>query len=176
MSTVFGVRTGRGRETVREVFSGHRVSSLSPDEAQRAHQAGYQPSSADDWLIGRDPRQMSPDELRAMGHKTMSPVAAIRLKCLDCAGSSDEVRRCIAVACPSWPFRTGKNPWRAPPSETQRESGRRSIARVNAAAFGAGKMPSLSAEAAAPVPGKVSGIARRNCGVRPVLGRPNRSP
>jgi hypothetical protein len=34
--------------TVREVFSGHRVSSLSPDEAQRAHQAGYQPSSADD--------------------------------------------------------------------------------------------------------------------------------
>ena len=90
MSTVFGVRTGRGRETVREVFSGHRVSSLSPDEAQRAHRAGYQPSSADDWLIGRDPREMSPDELRAMGHKTMSPVAAIRLKCLDCAGSSDE--------------------------------------------------------------------------------------
>ena len=175
MSSVFGVRTGRGRETVREVFSGHRVSSLSPDEAERAHQAGYQPSSADDWLIGRDPRQMSPDELRAMGHKTMSPVAAIRLKCLDCAGSSDEVRRCIAVACPSWPFRTGKNPWRAPPSETQRESGRRSIARVNAAAFGAGKMPSLSAEAAALVP-EVSGIARRNCGVRPVLGRPNRSP
>ena len=150
MSTVFGVRTGRGRETVREVFSGHRVSSLSPDEAQRAHRAGYQPSSADDWLIGRDPRQMSPDELRAMGHKTMSPVAAIRLKCLDCAGSSDEVRRCIAVACPSWPFRTGRNPGRAPASEAQREASRRNAARMHAASSDTVKITGPSDGTSAP--------------------------
>jgi hypothetical protein len=139
-------------KSVREVFSGRRVSSLSPDEVERAYQAGYEPSGVDDWLIGRDPREMIPDELRAMGHEAMSPMAAIRLKCLDCAGSSDEVRKCVAVVCPSWPFRTGKNRWRAPPSEAQRASGRRSIARMNAVAFEAGKMPSVNAEAAALVP------------------------
>jgi hypothetical protein len=87
-----------------------------------------------------------------LGHEAMSPMQVIRAKCLDCAGSSDEVRKCVAAACPLWPFRTGKNPWRAQPSEAQRESARRSIARMNAATFDAGKMPSLSDEAPALVP------------------------
>ena len=63
--------------------------------------------------IGRDPRTMSPDELRALGHERMSPLKALRLRCIDCcAGSAYEVRRCTAVECPSWPFRIGENPWR----------------------------------------------------------------
>ncbi len=63
--------------------------------------------------IGRDPRDMSQDELREIGHERMSPLKALRLRCVDCcAGSTYEVRACVAVDCPSWPFRMGKNPWR----------------------------------------------------------------
>jgi len=171
MSIVFNIASRRGRERLREVFSGRRVSSLSPDEGERAHQAGYEPTGVDDWLIGRDPREMTQVELRAMGHRAMSPMQAIRAKCLDCcAGSSDEVRKCIAVGCPSWPFRTGKNPWRAPPSEAQRESARRSIARMNAAASDAGKMPPLNEEAPAMVRGKGKRPPSSKSGPRLALG------
>jgi hypothetical protein len=76
--------------------------------------------------VGRDPRKMSQDELLQMGHARVSPMRALRLKCLDCCnGSGQEVRLCTAVDCPSWPFRMGKNPWRAPASEAKREHGRK---------------------------------------------------
>jgi hypothetical protein len=65
--------------------------------------------------VGRDPREMSHDELRQTGHNQISPLKALRLKCLDCCcGSANEVRLCTAVDCPSWPFRLGKTPWRQP--------------------------------------------------------------
>ena len=65
--------------------------------------------------IGRDPRTMSAHELELLGHARVSPLRALRLKCLDCCnGSAREVRLCTAVDCPSWPFRMGKNPWRRP--------------------------------------------------------------
>ena len=120
MSVVFDITTRREREWVR------KVASLPPEEAERAHAAGYEPDG--EHLIGRDPRQMNSAELEAMGHAPMSPVEAIRAKCLDCAGSSDEVRKCVAMTCPSWPFRMGKNPWREV-SEARREIGRRLAAR-----------------------------------------------
>jgi hypothetical protein len=82
MSVVFEVTTRRGRERVREVFTGRRVSGLSPEEAARARQAGYELSGVDDWLIGRDPRKMTQAELRAMGHEPMSPMGAIRARYL----------------------------------------------------------------------------------------------
>ena len=63
--------------------------------------------------IGRDPQTMTHDELQALGHERMSPLKALRLRCVDCcAGSTYEVRRCTAVECPSWPFRLGRSPWR----------------------------------------------------------------
>ena len=99
------------------------MSSLSSDEMARAHAGGYEPDG--EYLIGRDPRGLTRDELWALGHEPMSPLEAIRAKCLDCcAGSAHEVRCCVAVACPSWPFRRGKNPWREV-SEGRREAGRR---------------------------------------------------
>lgn len=62
--------------------------------------------------VGRDPRTMTLDELKLLGHRRMSPIKAIRLRCLDCCGGhQSEVRKCTAVDCPSWPFRMGKNPW-----------------------------------------------------------------
>lgn len=42
----------------------------------------------------------------------ISPLKAIRLKCLDCCcGSSNEVKLCPIERCPLWPFREGHNPY-----------------------------------------------------------------
>jgi hypothetical protein len=46
------------------------------------------------------------------GHKPMSPMQAIRRKCLDCSGGQIvEVRLCEAVTCSLWPFRAGRHPY-----------------------------------------------------------------
>lgn len=46
--------------------------------------------------------------------KHMTPVRAIRAKCLDCcAGSAHEVKLCPSSSCSLYPFRLGKNPNRA---------------------------------------------------------------
>lgn len=67
----------------------------------------------DGQLIGRDPREMSPSDLQSIGHQPMSPSEAIRARCIDCCvGSISEVRKCTAVACPSWPYRMGSSPFR----------------------------------------------------------------
>lgn len=77
------------------------------------------------WDVGRDPRKLSPDELIAAGHKPMSPLKALRLRCVDCCGDQlSEVRLCPVIACPSWPFRMGANPWRQKPSEAQHRNAR----------------------------------------------------
>lgn len=81
--------------------------------------------------VGRDPRKMEPDELRALGYVPMTPLAALRLRCLDCCGGSpDEVRKCMALTCPAWPFRMGANPWRAPLSDAEKVRRRNLLARV----------------------------------------------
>ncbi|MGA2775652.1 MAG: hypothetical protein ABSE81_06295 [Candidatus Omnitrophota bacterium] len=41
----------------------------------------------------------------------LTPVKAIRAKCLDCSGfQPSEVRRCESEDCPLFPYRLGKNP------------------------------------------------------------------
>jgi len=43
----------------------------------------------------------------------MTPLKAIRKKCLDCSGySKKEVRECPIIDCPLYPYRMGKNPAR----------------------------------------------------------------
>ena len=75
----------------------------------------------DGFDVGRDPRAMSADDLEQLGHARVSSLRALRLNCLDCCNdSAQEVRLCTAVDCPSWPFRMGKNPWRAPLSAEAR--------------------------------------------------------
>jgi hypothetical protein len=72
---------------------------------------------------GRDPRRMTADELRVMSYEPMSVIDALRTRCIDCCGgSADEVRKCVAMASSSWPFRMGKNPWRTPISEEKPEA------------------------------------------------------
>ena len=75
----------------------------------------------DGFDLGRDPRSMSAEELTQLGHARVSPLRALRMKCLDCcSGSAQEVRFCTAVDCPSWPFRMAKNPWLSPLSAEAR--------------------------------------------------------
>jgi len=82
---------------------------------------------------GRDPREMTPDDLREAGHEPMPPLQALRTRCLDCCGyQENEVAHCPAVDCPSWPFRMGTNPWRRPASEARREAARRAMTNLNA--------------------------------------------
>ena len=40
----------------------------------------------------------------------MTPMKAIRAKCLDCNYTANEVRLCPCTDCALWPFRLGKNP------------------------------------------------------------------
>lgn len=41
----------------------------------------------------------------------MTPMKAIRAKCLDCCcDSAKEVKLCVSKDCALWPFRLGKNP------------------------------------------------------------------
>jgi hypothetical protein len=83
------------------------------------------------WDVGRDPRRVSREELVAAGHKPMSPLKALRGRCVDCcADQPSEVRLCTAVACASWPFRLGSSPWRPPASEARREAQRQAGARL----------------------------------------------
>lgn len=48
------------------------------------------------------------------GHAQMSPLSAIRKKCLDCCAEQvSEIRLCEAVKCALWPFRSGQHPYTA---------------------------------------------------------------
>jgi len=52
------------------------------------------------------------DVAHEAGHSRLSPLRAIREKCIDCSGGSiAEARRCEAVSCALWPFRAGRHPW-----------------------------------------------------------------
>ena len=45
---------------------------------------------------------------REAGHKPVSPLKAIRAKCLDCSCYQlNEIRLCEATGCALWPFRAG---------------------------------------------------------------------
>ena len=63
--------------------------------------------------------------------KRISATKAIRLKCLDCCcGNPNEVRLCTIPNCPLYPFRFGKDPYRKPRSEAQREIARQNMSRL----------------------------------------------
>ncbi|MGS4948132.1 hypothetical protein ACVDG3_21920 [Meridianimarinicoccus sp. RP-17] len=89
----------------------------------------------DGYNVGRDPRTMTTEDLEQLGHARVSPLRALRLKCLDCCnGLAREVRLCTAVDCPSWPFRMGKNPWRRPLTGEERAERQARFAGKTAAA------------------------------------------
>ena len=53
------------------------------------------------------------EELRMDTEPTLTPLKAIRAKCLDCStGSRAEVEHCPITDCPLYPYRKGRNPYR----------------------------------------------------------------
>ncbi len=61
----------------------------------------------------------------------LTPMKAIRAKCLDCScGSANEVRLCPVTRCPLYPFRDGHNPniAKRERTEEQREAARARLA------------------------------------------------
>lgn len=57
------------------------------------------------------PGKIPVSDLKVLGHPDR-PIDAIRANCRQCSGGSTaEVRKCVAVACPLWPFRMGYNPY-----------------------------------------------------------------
>ena len=64
---------------------------------------------------GKKPSLLSKDNFEALGHGKLSPLKAIRAHCVECSGDSPaEARMCVTATCPLWPYRLGKNPFRAP--------------------------------------------------------------
>lgn len=125
--------------------------------------------------VGRDPRRMTHDELRQMGHEPMSAQAALRRHCLDCCGGSPaDVRMCTALKCPTWPFRMGKSPWKEKRvlSEGQRSALAAARARAGSVRSGAEIVASSegpAAEAVGPLLGPVPRVAPAES---PVLAAP----
>lgn len=61
---------------------------------------------------GRDPREMSIEELNSLGHHKTPLRKVIRANCISCCGGiSSEVRSCTLVDCVFWPYRMNKNPF-----------------------------------------------------------------
>jgi hypothetical protein len=44
--------------------------------------------------------------------KNITPVRAIKLKCLECSGNAKEVKLCTMSDCPLFEYRLGTNPGR----------------------------------------------------------------
>lgn len=63
-------------------------------------------------IHGRDSRKMTVAELNALGHEKSPLLKIIRAKCLDCAHSESEVRKCTGITtCALWPYRMRTNPF-----------------------------------------------------------------
>ena len=65
--------------------------------------------------------------------KILTPLRAIRAKCIDCStGSMKEVRECVMLDCPLYPYRLGKSPNRKPRilNDEEREALRQRMAKM----------------------------------------------
>jgi hypothetical protein len=80
---------------------------------RRCDLLGISPFQMDEGeLIGKHPSDV-PSQILSLKFRALNPLKAIREKCLDCCcGNAAEVRKCVAVDCPLWPYRMGTNPLR----------------------------------------------------------------
>lgn len=62
--------------------------------------------------VKANPPEKLPSMVASSSEKRrLTPVQAIRKKCLDCScGSRSEVRECELAACPLWGYRMGRRP------------------------------------------------------------------
>lgn len=69
----------------------------------------YHPSGETE---GVDPSAISSEDFEQGGHVKTALLTVIRRHCIDCCNSASEARKCVAVRCNLWPYRTGINPFR----------------------------------------------------------------
>lgn len=75
-----------------------------------------------DGLEGIHPSKMTAENFKEMGHEPLGFRKAIKSFCLWCVnGSYSEVTKCVATDCPLYPYRTGKNPFKAQREYTDEE-------------------------------------------------------
>lgn len=85
---------------------------------------------------GRDPRDMTGEDLEAAGIERRPVLDAIRAKCLDCCcDQRAEVSACVVISCALWPYRQNSNPFRTARemSDEQRAAAGERLAKARAA-------------------------------------------
>jgi hypothetical protein len=60
---------------------------------------------------GRNPKQLTPEDLEAEGIKRMPVFEVMQAMCHTCR-DPDEVVVCSRTDCPLWPYRLGFDPWK----------------------------------------------------------------
>jgi hypothetical protein len=93
-------------------------------------------ADADGRKRGADVREMTGEQLEALGVRREPVLAAIRAKCLDCCcGQTSEVAACTVTSCALWPYRFNHNPFRSARemTEEQRQAGADRLAKARAA-------------------------------------------
>lgn len=63
--------------------------------------------------VGKNPLDLTENELVDAGHVPMPLIKVIRKNCLDCDDTPSNVRKCVNTDCPLWPYRMGVNPFTA---------------------------------------------------------------
>ena len=63
----------------------------------------------------------------------MTPMKAIRAKCLDCCGNVNAVNQCPVPQCSLYPYRLGRNPKKPEYTEEQRAAMRERMQQLNLA-------------------------------------------
>lgn len=58
-------------------------------------------------LIGRNPHSITANEWLQIVTNFKVGLDAIRANCLECSYTPGEVRKCVCINCPLWPFRLG---------------------------------------------------------------------
>ena len=117
---------GAGNQTAIKVRK--REHNSAPDISQALLETSA--SHADGGhRVGKDPRDV-PFKILSLYYREKNPLKALRARCLDCCSEcASEVRKCVSVNCPSWPFRMGVNPFRKKP-ELSEERKRAMAARL----------------------------------------------
>jgi hypothetical protein len=97
--------------------------------------------------VGRDPRNMTQEELRALGHEPLTPRAALVKQCRMCTGKANPKAWCPDTNCPARPHLMGEA--RKPRTEKQKAVSVKQGKRLRRLALGAPK-PRTADEAEVP--------------------------
>jgi hypothetical protein len=99
-----------GPRAVRERAASLRRKARAPSEGSPL----LRPSTAKGdrgELVGRDPRELTPQDFHAAGVPLRPVMKAVRTNCIECCcGQVGEVAKCVRVGCPMWPLRMGVFP------------------------------------------------------------------